>query len=98
MPGFFAIFSRFLGREGFILRGERPASKAREPLLFNNPGITARALYADGVPGGVHRVHREAYIQGVHLPGYIGRHIQGYIHHLVHREAYTTRVYHQVGY
>jgi len=36
VSGLLAIIWRFLGSEGFILRGERPAPLLPRPCLFNN--------------------------------------------------------------
>ena len=68
MAGFYAFPGRFLGSRGFILRVKRHLSGPERSTLLNNPGITARALHANGATGAVQECTQGGVYREVHLP------------------------------
>ena len=91
VAGFLALLGRFLGWDGFILRGEEAPFGPERPPSFN-PAAKSVKLYTR--PAGSMVPSRSMYTQGgwrgTYL-GCVGRHIHGVGRGGIYtREAYTT--------
>ena len=92
VAGFFDVPGRFLLVSGFILRVKMVPFLRENPLTNSETGITAGTTDDMRVPGGVHRVYREACTPGGSYLGILG----GIYTREVHPPGYQGGIYTQV--